>query len=154
MWYEERVKGASNNGINKFSICCQKGKVKLPLLQPPPPYLKQLLETEGSDLRTFKEQSRMLNSLFALTSMGGKVDNKINEGNAPYVFRLNGQNHHKIGSLLPPVGEEPKFTQLYIHDTENEVQNRLNILGDNKKNKILIQRLLKIYQKCLTNTMS
>lgn len=48
--------------------------------------------------------------------MGGKIDNEINNGRGPYVFRLNGQNHPKIGSLLPPIGC-PKFARLYIYDT-------------------------------------
>jgi hypothetical protein len=30
-----------------------------------------------------------------------------------------------MGSMLPPPGEPPKFAQLYIYDTENEVANRM-----------------------------
>ncbi|XP_056685898.1 uncharacterized protein [Spinacia oleracea] len=131
MWYEERAKKDSNNSLTKFSIYCRKGKIELPLLQNPPIYLQQLLQSEGPQLKKLKEQSRMLNSIFALTSMGGKVDNTINQGNSPYVFRLNGQNHHKIGSLLPQIGERPRFTHLYIYDTENEISNRINSLGNN-----------------------
>ena len=63
--------------------------------------------------------------MFAFTSMGGRVDNSINNGSSPYVYRLNGQNHHLFGSLIPNDGEDPKFCQLYIYDTENEVENRL-----------------------------
>jgi hypothetical protein len=61
--------------------------------------------------------------------MGGKVDSSINRGNAPFVFRLSGENYHCIGSLLPPDGSEPKFSQLYIYDTDNEVANRQGVLG-------------------------
>lgn len=50
----------------------------------------------------------------------------INRGPGPYVFRLHEQNYHKMGSLLPSLGEQPRFTQLYIYDTENEVSNRIN----------------------------
>ncbi|XP_074336776.1 uncharacterized protein LOC141673948 [Apium graveolens] len=57
--------------------------------------------------------------------MGGKVDYSVNSGRAPYVYRPNGQNHHVFGSLIPNEGEDPKFCQLYVYDTENEVQNRL-----------------------------
>ena len=38
---------------------------------------------------------------------------------------LNGQNFHKIGSLLPVEGRLPKFSQLYIYDTQNEISNRM-----------------------------
>jgi len=61
--------------------------------------------------------------------MGGRVDNSVNDGRSAYVFRISGSNHHKIGTLLPPSGFIPKFAQLYIYDTSNEVSNRLNALG-------------------------
>ncbi|CAL1379667.1 unnamed protein product [Linum trigynum] len=31
-----------------------------------------------------------------------------------------------MGGLVPAEGDRPKFAQLYIHDTQNEVQNRMN----------------------------
>nr|XP_016514870.1 PREDICTED: uncharacterized protein LOC107831602 [Nicotiana tabacum] len=61
--------------------------------------------------------------------MGGKVDASVNQTKGPRTFKLSGQNYHQIGSLLPPEGSTPKFAQLYIYDTENEVQNRLHALG-------------------------
>lgn len=63
--------------------------------------------------------------MFSFTSMGGKIDNKINDGTGRFVYRLSGQNHHRIGSLLPVEGQRPKFAQLYIYDTVNEINNRL-----------------------------
>ncbi|XP_047267573.1 ATP-dependent DNA helicase PIF1-like [Capsicum annuum] len=61
--------------------------------------------------------------------MGGKVDASINQTRGPRIFRLFGQNYHQIGSLLPPEGSTPKFAQLYIYDTENEVSNRINAVS-------------------------
>ncbi|KAL3618781.1 hypothetical protein CASFOL_037443 [Castilleja foliolosa] len=54
------------------------------------------------------------------------VDHTINKGSGPRIFRLHGQNYHLIGSLLPEDGTTPKFAQMYIYDTENEVLNRKN----------------------------
>ncbi|XP_074265107.1 uncharacterized protein LOC141587528 [Silene latifolia] len=68
--------------------------------------------------------------------MGGRVDNAINKGGAPYCFRLGGQNHHNIGSLLPPLGKQPQFMQLYFHDTENELTNRVSSLNGEGKNSL------------------
>ncbi|CAH1421167.1 unnamed protein product [Lactuca virosa] len=65
--------------------------------------------------------------------MGGKIDSSINKGNAPYTFRLRGQNYHSIGSLIPSYGSKPKFSQLYIYDTENEVSNRQNAFSSKEK---------------------
>ncbi|XP_019151940.1 PREDICTED: uncharacterized protein LOC109148659 [Ipomoea nil] len=71
---------------------------------------------------------RSYNNMFCFTSMGGKIDRTINNGTSPPIFRINGQNFHRIGSLVPSVGIQPKFAQLYIHDTENEIENRFNSL--------------------------
>nr|KAJ0202060.1 hypothetical protein LSAT_V11C600327840 [Lactuca sativa] len=39
------------------------------------------------------------------------------------------QNYHSIGSLLPEQGFKPKFSQLYIYDTDNEIANRRTCFG-------------------------
>jgi len=66
--------------------------------------------------------------MFAFTSMGGRVDRSINRSKGPYVFRISGQNYHHIGSLLPEIGKSPQFAQLYIYDTDNEIENRIKSL--------------------------
>ncbi|GJU23409.1 DNA helicase PIF1, ATP-dependent [Tanacetum coccineum] len=62
--------------------------------------------------------------MFCFTSFGVKIDHSINIGRAPYTFRINGQNYHRIRSLLAKEGIQPKFAQLYFFDTQNEVKNR------------------------------
>ncbi|XP_062074098.1 uncharacterized protein LOC133778245 [Humulus lupulus] len=76
----------------------------------------------------FRKNIRAYNSMFAFTSMGGRVDTSINQSAGPYTFRISGQNYHHIGSLLPEVGKKPQFAQLYIYDTENEIGNRMDTL--------------------------
>lgn len=66
--------------------------------------------------------------MFAFTSMGGKIQREINVGGAPPIFVMNGENYHQIGSLMPLPGDNPKFAQLYIYDTENEIQNRMSVV--------------------------
>ncbi|KAM3356739.1 hypothetical protein P3S68_023453 [Capsicum galapagoense] len=61
--------------------------------------------------------------------MGEKVDDCINQKSGLKTFKLSGQNYHQIGSLFPPQGSTPKFAELYIYDTENEVQNRIQALS-------------------------
>jgi hypothetical protein len=119
----------------KFSLCCMEGQVKLPLLKKPPVFLEELLNPAGGHRsKNFKAQIRSYNSIFAMTSMGGNVDKTINDGRGPYIFRLNGQNHHRIGTLLPGDGLIPRFAQLYFYDTENEVPNRMNTLNRSDSN--------------------
>ncbi|CAN7091800.1 unnamed protein product, partial [Brassica rapa subsp. narinosa] len=73
------------------------------------------------------------------------------------MFQLQGENYHLMGSLKPPNGE-PKFGQLYIVDTENEIVNRSGILGKYKKStekarkeelrKKVIQALMAMLDEC------
>jgi len=63
--------------------------------------------------------------MFAFTSMGGNVDDSMNNGKAPPIFVMHGENYHQIGSLLPRPGNDPKFAQLYVYDTDNEIKNRM-----------------------------
>jgi hypothetical protein len=61
--------------------------------------------------------------------MGANIDWTMNDGRGPPVFKICGQVHHRIGSLLPQDGSPPKFIQLYVYDTSNEVQNRMRSLS-------------------------
>lgn len=63
--------------------------------------------------------------LDAFTSMGADVNDSLNHGGGPYVFKINGQVHHRIDALLPNENTPTKYTQLYIYDTQNEIQNRM-----------------------------
>ncbi|XP_048591500.1 uncharacterized protein LOC106431909 [Brassica napus] len=104
-WYNERVSKSRNPKIPVFTMCCLRGKIKLPTLKEPPSYLMDLLTKDDSI--------------------------------SPRVFKLHGENYHMIGSVKPKGMDPAKFSQLYIHDTENEVQNRLSALsGNSGKNKI------------------
>ncbi|XP_020103317.1 uncharacterized protein LOC109720538 isoform X3 [Ananas comosus] len=130
LWYNERIYKSRNEHIPRFSLCCQEGRIYLPLLRETPHILETLLDYQGGrEGRKFRDNIRLYNSMFAFTSIGAKVDTGINKSPGPYVFRINGQNHHIIGSLLPSDGHRPKFAQLYIYDTENEVANRMNAFG-------------------------
>ncbi|KAI9124277.1 hypothetical protein K1719_005577 [Acacia pycnantha] len=60
--------------------------------------------------------------------MGGKIDHSKHNGSGPYSFVMSGMNYHNIGSLLPPEGSRPVYSQLYIFDTENEVCNRISAI--------------------------
>ena len=129
MWYDERLKHFKGRYNVMFSLCCSMGKIKLPQMDGPPQYLKSLIfNNETNESRHFCDNIRNYNMMFSFTSMGGKIDKSINTGRAPPIFRLNGQNHHLIGVLLPTERAPPKFAQLYVHDTANEVANRISAI--------------------------
>ena len=65
--------------------------------------------------------------MFAMTSMGAKVIDSINDGHGPYVFKISGQVCHRVGSLIPSEGRRPEYAQLYIFDTDHKVSNRIHL---------------------------
>nr|KAJ0194029.1 hypothetical protein LSAT_V11C800414390 [Lactuca sativa] len=133
LWRDEALKGNTSGKKTSFSLCCGNGKVELPQLKEPPKNYENLFRDVDPKGKTFMKNIRQFNSMFSFTSIGGKVDSSINKGNAPYVFRLSGQNYHCMGSLLPIDGSKPKFSQLYIYDTENEVSNRQQAFSTQKE---------------------
>ncbi|KAH7665744.1 DNA helicase protein [Dioscorea alata] len=110
MWYDERIDISKSTSNPKFNMCCKQGIISLPPPKPTPPFL----------CRLFDEQIRIYNSLFQFTSLGGIVDNSINQRPGPYVFKLSGQNYHRMGSLLPFAGQTSKFAQLYMIESDAE----------------------------------
>ncbi|XP_021991362.1 uncharacterized protein LOC110888130 [Helianthus annuus] len=128
MWYEERNKNTNSSDGTTFSSCCQDGKVLLARLLDPPEPLRSLLDYNDPETLRFREHIRVYNSMFCFTSFGGKIDHAINSGRSLYTFRISGQNYHRIGSMLPVEGEQPRYAQLYFYDTQNEVKNHITAL--------------------------
>ncbi|XP_074374596.1 uncharacterized protein LOC141715007 [Apium graveolens] len=128
MWNEEHNNKSCPRKEPTFSMCCRNGQIYLPKERPPPEPLASLL-LGGEKSRNFKQYIRVYNCMFQFTSTDGKIDNSINRGSPPYCFRLQCQNYHLVGSLVPLNGSSPKFFQLYICDTQNEVENRINAIG-------------------------
>ncbi|XP_076907478.1 uncharacterized protein LOC143563946 [Bidens hawaiensis] len=111
------------------------------------PEYEELFKSNNSKSKFFLKNISRYKSMFSFTSMGGKVDSSINKGKAPYVFKMSGQNYHAISSLLPKDGTKPKFSQLYIYDTENEIQNRqtifrCNFIRDTNANTLAAEKML------------
>ncbi|KAK1416261.1 hypothetical protein QVD17_32050 [Tagetes erecta] len=134
LWPNEVVKSAKPAYESTYALCCGYAKVQLPEYKPPPTNYADMFRSSDSKSNYFKSNNRKLNSIFSFTSMGGKIDKSVNSGNAPYIFRLSGQNYHCMGSLLPSTGSKPKFSQLYIYDTDNEISNRRNAISASTTN--------------------
>src|SRR5256885_13992067 len=66
----------------------------------------------------------MYNSALSFTSIGVNVDQEVTGTNGVYTFRIHGEMYHRIGTLLPNPETPPQFTQIYIYDTDYELQNR------------------------------
>lgn len=127
MWYAERVMKHKHTLHPKYEMCCGRGRVQIPFLEQPPPILAHLMfDGQSADSKLFQENIRLYNMMFAFTSPGAKIDNSVNNGRGPPTIRIQGQPCHRIGSMLPNTGAPPKFAQIYIYDTDNEIQNRIH----------------------------
>lgn len=124
MWTSESTGKDSRAGELTFTICCNHGQIMLPPIYQPPPMLEELLQH-----RWFRDTIRVYNSVLAFTSIGMKMDYTVVNAPGPYTIRIQGQTHHRIGSLIPRQGRPPEYLQLYIFDTGNEVRNHLNAMG-------------------------
>jgi hypothetical protein len=112
-----------------YTNCCKNRKIKIPPYKDPPEFLSQLInDRKSAESKYFLQRIRQYNSLFAFTSMGANIIKDINKGEGPYIFCINGQIHHRIGSLLPEQGQPPQYAELYIFDTKNKIENRIKAL--------------------------
>lgn len=127
-WYGERLnkRKGTNNPI--YTGCCMEGQVKLPFLKDSPKFMWWLLTSNDPLPKHFRENVRAYNMLFSFTSLGGTVDHSVKKGRGPQMFALQGENYHLIGSLKPKDDDYAKFGQMWILDTDEEVNHRLNVM--------------------------
>jgi hypothetical protein len=105
------------------SNCCHKGKIVLPPSPPYPPELKDLFTKNDAPSKNFREHIRQFNSAMAFASFGAQAASP--PGRGPYTFRLHGQIYHRTGSLHPADGTPPSYSQLYIIEGDQAVEERM-----------------------------
>ncbi|CAN6825137.1 unnamed protein product [Brassica oleracea] len=87
MWTSESTGKDSRTGELTFTICCNHGQIKLPLINQPPPLLEELLQ-----YRWFRDAIRVYNSVLAFTSIGMKMDYSMVNAPGPYTVRIQVRN--------------------------------------------------------------
>ncbi|CAN0900491.1 ATP-dependent DNA helicase PIF1 [Linum grandiflorum] len=126
-WIHEALKKTRKSQNPEYSMCCQLGAVDLPLLPETPPLLDRLLDINGDAMsKHYRTHIRSYNAAFSWTSFGAKFDPRLLNSRGPYSLVLSGENYHYMGSLLPPEGRPPRYSQLYVHDPTSEVTNRMS----------------------------
>lgn len=123
------MKRKNENWVGKN--CCSNGKISLAPLQCPPPALRDLLLGSDVESRAFRKNIRAYNSSLAFVYLGAHLDGEFTRGGGVYTFCIHGSTYHSIGPLVPNEGarEVPQFAQLYVYDTEHELQNRMHGLS-------------------------
>ncbi|CAI9300097.1 unnamed protein product [Lactuca saligna] len=84
-WFEERSLKLSTTHHPRYGHCCKSGDVILPYPSSFPPEYVALSHSDR-----FLRDIRAYNNMFAMTSFGANVDEEINDGRGPYVFKVSG----------------------------------------------------------------
>jgi hypothetical protein len=106
MWIKERLAKLSNSNP-WFSLCYKNCKVLLLNLLATSQKLEVLLTNKERSVVKFRDQIRIYNLVLAFTSLGAKVDESVVKGTGLYSFHIQGELHHKIGSLCLAEGQRP-----------------------------------------------
>ncbi|XP_071738962.1 uncharacterized protein [Rutidosis leptorrhynchoides] len=131
-WYEERLR-VSPSSLN-YNRCCEGGRVSLPREETPPQTIIELLNNKH-----FMDNIRAYNQMFSMASYGAHIDDEVNNGRGPYVFKISGQVYHWIGSLCPEEGNPPSLNSdivislIKVLDSNNELLKLFRTVRDKIK---------------------
>ncbi|GAN07741.1 hypothetical protein MAM1_0174d07244 [Mucor ambiguus] len=97
-------------------MCCAEGEALLAPSITHLPTILDLLKRNDAIAKKFKQDIRSYNSAPSFTFKNADLDRRYaNEKHGAYAFRIH--------------ASQPKFEQINIFDSANELQNRLNVAG-------------------------
>lgn len=100
-------------------ICCFEGSLNIPEPDIPESLSNVILRSAvGQNLRAY-------NMAMAMASVGHEKS-----GFPDGVFVMSGRTYHRIGPLVPNVGQPASFAQIYALDTTSATNRRMEIFGD------------------------
>lgn len=111
-WLWEKVSRTAQSAT--FKLCCNSGKVRIPLPEVPPEPLRTLW-TSSNAIAHFRDNVRAYNNVFAFSFIGVTLDRALaNSINVLIPFRIVGRASHRIGPMIPEQGQQPGFAQVHI----------------------------------------
>ena len=107
-----------------FTKCCFQGKVRLPPLQLPAQAIIDLFTGDTPQAHHFLENIRHYNAALSMASWNAQL--REHAGRGPRVVTIHGQPYHLTSAQEAPEGQAPQYAQLYILDTNEALQQRIN----------------------------
>nr|GEU44152.1 putative PIF1 DNA helicase/replication protein A1-like protein [Tanacetum cinerariifolium] len=92
----------------------------------PPKLLMDLISENHPKTSNFIDNIRRYNSMFSFTSIGAKQDTSVNHGHGAYCYIIQGQNYHRMGTLLRDEGK-PLINDPSASTTNNEIDHDLTV---------------------------
>ena len=102
-----------------YTKCCNKGKIVLPPISQPTPYMRRLLIHNRNDIEAnlFNKKARIFNSKLSFASITFNDVNRNLQG-IP-AMRIQGQIYHNIGTIHPIDNTTPQFMQCFFYEHNN-----------------------------------
>ena len=92
---------------------------------------------------------RNYNNSFAFSSLDVDIDHSIYGPSGIYTFHIRGELIHRIGSLLPISSQQPRFSQIYIFDSDpqHQAETRLSYHHGllNRSTVLQLQHMLRLH---------
>ena len=107
-----------------FTKCCFQGKVSLPPIQVPSQNMVQLFTGNTPQSQHFLQNIRHYNAALSMASWNATL--REHAGRGPRVITIHGQTYHLTAAQEAPDGHPPQYAQLYILDTNEALQQRIN----------------------------
>jgi hypothetical protein len=102
-----------------YELCCKKGDVELPFLQPPPAFLRELYKGRGPMATSFRQNIRAYNAAMTFTSVSFTADTRLDDSRGIKCFSIQGELYHYQGPIDDPGSTEvPAFAQLFFIDPD------------------------------------
>ncbi len=125
---------------HKYTKCCQDGKASLPPVSPPSQPIRDLYSGNTNNSSQFKKNIRHYNSALAMASWNAHLD--PHPGRGPRVVTFHGQVYHLTNQTIAQQGDNPRYAQLYIMDTNQALAERTsNPQNQELKREILLMLL-------------
>ena len=148
----DHFKTEASKNDKLFRRCCHKGKVFLPELQAPDEEIKELFARITATSRSFFDNVRQFNYLLAFASTSASLDPKMRTP-GPYFYKICGQIHHYVSASLTANNEKPKYGQMYILDTKDATEQRMQFNSETKCSKTVIMHFANRFANEIINNL-
>ncbi|CAI9290402.1 unnamed protein product [Lactuca saligna] len=119
-WFSERSMKLSTRNHPRYSRCCRSGEV---ILSYPSTFPSEYMALFRNN--SFMRNIRAYNSMFSMTSFGATVDDEVNHGRGPYVFKKNLLDEGVIRFLVSFLSENNEYVQTF--KTAKQFVDEMNI---------------------------
>ena len=144
-WIDERV-STSPPSNPCFEACCKHSNINLPLFQPLPEYLYNLLEFHSTPARQFRERLCAYNTALAFMSINYTITDCSVAWGGPNCFQIYSKLYYLQGLLEPPINVALWYAQLYFYDPSYAIDIWLQACPNTQLDAIILQ--------CLTAMLS